>query len=147
MPFEAELVEVPHDMKVIEVKPEIWNKGWVYVAEDCRMELLIVSQRLHFIAEAIDLLCNQFVSVSSLSESATCRLKGRTAGAWVVRRVSHEDAPSLLGERRPRFQRLVLAVVNPRAWKLARTIVKNKDESDCKTDLHYSIQICENDTC
>ena len=96
MPAETKLIEVPSDAQLIEVGPELWSKHWVYIAEDCRMQLLIVSQRLHCIAEAIDQLCNQFVSVSSLSESATCRLKGRTAGSWRVHRVTHADAPSLV---------------------------------------------------
>ena len=116
MPAETKLIEVPSDAQLIEVGPELWSKHWVYIAEDCRMQLLIVSQRLHCIAEAIDQLCNQFVSVSSLSESATCRLKGRTAGSWRVHRVTHADAPSLVTERRPRFARTYLATVNLGSW-------------------------------
>ena len=124
--IEMTIIEVSPDLRVVEVKPELWSKGWVYVTEDCRRTMLIVSQRLHLIAETVDRLCNQFVSVSSLSESATCRLRGgRTAGAWRVRRVSYAEAPSVLLELRPRYERLVIAAINSGAWKMAKVEVQN----------------------
>ena len=134
--IEMTIIEVSPDLRIVEVKPEIWSKGWVYVTEDCRRTMLIVSQRLHLIAETIDRLCNQFVSVSSLSESATCRLRGgRTAGAWRVRRVSYAEAPSVLLELRPRYERLVIAAINPGAWKMAKVEVQKEWEAE---DLYAS---------
>ena len=126
---EMTLADIPPNLRVVEVKPELWSKGWTYLCEDCRRTMLICSQRLHLIAEAIDRLCNQFVSVSSLSESATCRLKGRTAGAWKVRRVSHADAPGVLQELRPRYERLVIAAINVGAWKF-QAVEKQKEKEN-----------------
>ena len=136
MPIEVEpqLIEVPSDLRVVEVQPELWSR-WTYVCEDCRKTMLIVSQRLHLIADAIDTLCNQFISVSSLSESATCRLKGRTAGAWKVRRVKYADAPAVLAELRPRYARLVIACIKPSVWKMTRSEMCKKVESDCQTSV------------
>ena len=130
------LIELSPDLRVVEVKPELWSKGWVYVTEDCRRTMLILSQRLHLIAETIDRLCNQFVSVSSLSESATCRLRGgRTAGAWRVRRVTFDDALSLIQELRPRYTQMVIAAINPGAWKMMRSEMTQNIESNCQREV------------
>ena len=88
------LIEVPDSLMLVEVQPELWSKGWVYVAEDCRRQLLLVAQRLGCLSEAIERLTNETPSIASLSESATLRLrKGRT-GSWLVRRVPREEAPT-----------------------------------------------------
>ena len=130
------LIELSPYHRLVEVKPELWSKGFVYVTEDCRRTMLIVSQRLHLIAETIDRLCNQFVSMSSLSESATCRLRGgRTAGAWRVRRVSFDDALSLIQELRPRYDQVVIAAINPGAWKMIKVEVQKECEAE---DLYAS---------
>ena len=130
------LIELSSDHRLVEVKPELWSKGWVYITEDCRRTVLIVSQRLHLIAETIDRLCNQFVSLSSLSESATCRLRGgRTAGAWRVRRVSYAEAPSVIQELRPRYTQMVIAAINPGAWKMIKVEVQKECEAE---DLYAS---------
>lgn len=129
--IEMTIIEVSPDLRVVEVKPELWSKGWVYVTEDCRRTMLILSQRLHLIAETIDRLCNQFVSVSSLSESATCRLRGgRTAGAWRVRRVTFDDALSLIQELRPRYKQVVIAAINPGAWKMIKVELQKELEAE-----------------
>jgi hypothetical protein len=133
--IEMKLIELSSDHRLVEVKPELWSKGWVYITEDCRRTVLIVSQRLHLIAETIDRLCNQFVSISSLSESATCRRKGRTAGAWKVRRVSYADVPSVLQELRPRYSQVFIAAINPGVWKLMRSEVTQNIESNCQREV------------
>ena len=67
---------------------EVRAKGFVWAAEDVRRQVLILSQRGAHLQAAIEQLCYETVSLTSLCESATCQLrKGRT-GSWRVQRMS-----------------------------------------------------------
>ena len=137
------LIEVPDSLTLVEVHPELWSKGWVYVAEDCRRQLLLVAQRLGCLSEAIERLTNETPSIASLSESATLRLrKGRT-GNWLVRRVPREEAAVYLETRRHLFQRTVIAAINPGAWKLCDHVDEKKLESNCNIE----VSICDQPEC
>ena len=137
------LIEVPATLTLVEVHSEIWSKGWVYVAEDCRRQLLIVAQRLGCLREAIERLTNETPSIASLSESATLRLrKGRT-GNWLVRRVPREKAAVYLETRRHLFLRTVIAAINPAAWKLCDHVDEKKMESNCNIE----VSICDQTEC
>ena len=108
---------------------EIWSKGWVYVCEDVRREVLIASQRLSHLQHAIEVCCNECPSIASLSESATLRLrKGRT-GSFVVRRLARDDAPAYLDERRALFAKTLIAAVSIGAWHVEAVAQKESTPS------------------
>lgn len=105
------------------VHPEMYAKGFCYAAEDVlRRQVVIVAQRMTHVQQAIEDICGEPLSLSSLFESATLKLrKGRT-GSFRVHRLTPEEVPHYLDERRGRFSRIVIAARtgNTRKWHLHR---------------------------
>ena len=120
-----ELVDLPDDQRLVSVEREWYAKGFIYACLDVRRELLILSQRLTFLQQAIEQLCNQTPSFTSLCESASRMHKsGRTAGAWSVVKLLPCQISEFVDEHRVKYRRTVMACDNWRKWKLAPIAVQ-----------------------
>ena len=112
------IFDLPSDRRLTGVQREVRAKGHVWVAEDVRMQWLILSQRSSHLQIAIEKLCNDTVSLTSLSESACLQLrKGRTKG-WQVHRLEPDQLIKYVDERRTKYQKVVIAADYPRKWLL-----------------------------
>ena len=113
------VVDLPVHKRISSVQPEIHSKGHVYVAEDVlRRQILVLAQRMVAVQTVIEDIVGEPCSLASLFESATLRLrKGRT-GSFRVHRLSAEQLPAFLDERRQRFSRVVIATRNLDHWQL-----------------------------
>ena len=60
-----ELVDLPDDQRLVRVEREWYAKGFIYACQDVRRELLILSQRVTYLQQAIEQLCNQTPSMTS----------------------------------------------------------------------------------
>ena len=70
------------------------------------------------VQSAIEHTVGEPCSLASLFESAALKLrKGRT-GSFRVHRLTADELPAFLDETRPRFDKLVIAAVNPAYWRL-----------------------------
>ena len=114
-----ELIDVPHDQRLSRVEREWCSKGYVYACLDVRKELLIVSQRLVHIQRAIETLCNQTPSMTSLFENASrMQKRGRTSGSWSVVKLLLCQISDFVDEHRCKYKRTVIACDNLRKWTL-----------------------------
>ena len=110
------IFDLSDSRRLVDVNREWRAKGSVWAAEDVRFQLLILSQRGSHIQAAIEQLCNETVSLTSLSESACLKLrKGRTK-AWRVHQMAAAEAPAFVDEKRCRYGRVVISADNPRKW-------------------------------
>ena len=110
--------DLPESRRLVDVKREWRAKGSVWATEDVRRQLLILSQRGSHIQAAIEELCNETVSLTSLSESACLQLrKGRTK-AWRVQQMAATEAPAFVDEKRCHYERVVISADNPHKWEL-----------------------------
>ena len=113
------VLELPPNKRLASIRPEIHSKNCYYCAEDVlRRQVLIVAQRMVGIQTAIEDYVGEPVSIASLFESASLKQrKGRT-GSFRVHRLNVEEMPGFLDERRQRFDRVLIAAVNPHKWEL-----------------------------
>ena len=117
---QMELVDLPDDQRLVRVEREWYAKGFIYACQDVRRELLILSQRVTYLQQAIEQLCNQTPSMTSLFENASRMQKsGRTAGAWSVVKLLPGQVSEFVDENRVKYKRVVLACDNWRKWRLA----------------------------
>lgn len=112
-------VDLERDQRLTSVENEIHSKGRVYVAEDvARRQLLVIAQRMINIQHAIEERSGETISLASLFESSSKKLrKGVTSGYRVVR-LSAEALPGYLDERRAHFDKTVISATNPTKWLL-----------------------------
>ena len=114
------MVEMPPDKRVVGVRREYLSKGSVYACLDVRRDVFILSQRMAHVQYAIQALCNQTPSMTSLFECVGHqRRSGRTAGAWSVVRLRRCDVPAFVDEHRHKYKRVMISSDNPRMWTLA----------------------------
>ena len=118
MPADPIVFDLLDDQRLASVKKEWYAKGHIWTAEDVRREVLILSQRMTHLQIAIEELCNETVSLTSLSESACLQLRGGRTKSWHVQRVEPAELPSFVDERRKLYKKVVIAADNPRKWKL-----------------------------
>jgi hypothetical protein len=103
------LFDLPADVRVKAVRGEIHTKGHAYMCEDVRRkQLLVVGQRMRHIQEACEQLCGEACALSSLFESASAALKRGRTGSFAVQRVTRDELPALLEERRRLYGRMML---------------------------------------
>lgn len=120
---DPKIVDLPPDQRVAAVLREWRSKGCVYACLDARKQVLILSQRVSHVQAAIESLCNQRPSMTSLFESVGHRQRrGYTAGTWSVVRLTPADLPAFVDEHRSKYQRVVIASDNPRKWRLSRCV-------------------------
>jgi hypothetical protein len=92
-----------------EWRPQLWDRGKVYIAEDVRGVYQLFSHTMKGLQAGIhDMTCQQ-VSSSSLFEASNGQLKGgTTAGTFTVRSfTSREEAIQYLNQSRGRFEKRV----------------------------------------
>ena len=120
------LIYLQEKDNVFEVRKEIHSKGFVYAAEDCRGQLLVISQRVRFLRDIIDWEIGEHVSEASLFECASGQLKGGQTKSFRVCKMGCADVPLYLQRVRERrtFGKVVLAATNSAKWMVQR------DESD-----------------
>ena len=112
------MFELPSTKRLASVRPEIHSKKHIYCAEDMRRQWLIVAQRMAAVQSTIQDEVGEPVSLASLFESATLKLrKGRT-GSFRVHKLSPDELPAFLDEQRPHFERVVIASNNLDLWHL-----------------------------
>ena len=112
-------VEIPDHQRVASIENEIYSKGFCYAAEDvARRQLLVVAQRMVNVQRAIEEQCGESISLASLFESATMKLRKGKTGSFRVVKLAPSEVPSYLDERRPHFDRLVIAASNADKWRL-----------------------------
>lgn len=130
-----ELVDLPDDKRLVSVEREWYAKGFIYACLDVRRELLILSQRLTFLQQAIEQLCNQTPSFTSLCESASRMHKsGRTAGTWSVVKLLPCQISEFVDEHRVKYRRTVMACDNWRKWKLAPVAAQTDGQSEAQDE-------------
>ena len=111
------IFEIDVDCALKHVKEQPYYRGHLIVAEDARRQFLIISQSMSGIAAAIDEVCNQTVSETSLYESARRQLRrGRTGGCWSVVRLPRDDGIAHYNQSRTKYERRVVVAWNPLAW-------------------------------
>lgn len=114
------ILNLPGDQRVTRIAPERNSKGNLYVAEDLsRHQVLICAQKMANIQAAIETLfpCES-TSLASLFEASSFKLRKGKTGAWAVRRLAPDEAPTYLDEKRAHFGRTVIAATNPAHWHL-----------------------------
>ena len=113
------IVEVPVDQCVNQIEPERCCRGNLYVCEDVsRRQIMILAQKVANIQSALETLGWETPATSSLFDaSANKHRKGKT-GAWAVHRLTSDELPRFVAERRKHFARTVIAATNPQAWQL-----------------------------
>jgi hypothetical protein len=97
--------------------------GNMYVCEDAeRHQLMILSQKVKNIQDALDALGWDAPAASSLFDAASYKQRKGKTGAWAVHKLSSEDLPRFVAERRRHFARTVIAATDPSAWQLTRGV-------------------------
>ena len=120
------IVDVPGDQRVASIHPERYSNGNLYVCEDLRRrQVLICAQKMANIQAAIEALfpCES-ASLASLFEASSLRLKKGKTGAFAVRRLAPDEAPTYLDEKRHHFDRTVIAATNPAKWQLQEQVTR-----------------------
>lgn len=103
-------VEIPDHQRVASIENEIHSKGHIYAAEDVsRRQLLVIAQRMINVQRVIEEQCGECISLASLFESATMKLRKGKTGSFRVVKLSPAEVPSYLDERRAHFGKLVIA--------------------------------------
>lgn len=102
-------------LKAVEIQP--FFRGDLILCEDARRQYLLISQSMPGIARALDEVCGQTVSETSLYESARRQLRrGRTGGCWSVLRLPCTEAIAHYNEQRAKYKQCVVAAWRPSAW-------------------------------
>ena len=115
------ILNLPNNQRVASIENEIYSKGHCYLAEDvARRQLLVVAQRMVNVQRAIEEQCGESISLASLFESATMKLRKGKTGSFRVVRLPPSEVPSYLDERRGHYDRLVIAATVPDKWRLAQ---------------------------
>ena len=117
------MLDLPDDKRVALIESEMYSKGHCYVAEDMvRRQLIVIGQRMVHIQSAIEEHCGEVISLASLFESATLKLRKGTTKSFRVVRMPPSDVPKYLDERRAQFDKLVIAASNADKWQLQSTV-------------------------
>ena len=114
-----QIVDLSPSDRLGDIGNEIYAKGNVFAAEDVtRRQLLVLWQKMANIQHAIEECVGEGLSLASLFEAASMKIrKGRT-GSFRVVRLRKEDVADYLNERKAHFQRVCIATNNPNRWVL-----------------------------
>ena len=114
-----QIVDLGPDQRLASIANEIYAKGNVFAAEDItRRQLLVLGQKMTNIQHAIEECVGEDLSLASLFEAASMKIrKGRT-GSFRVVRMHKEDVGAYLNERMGHFQRVCIATTDPNRWPL-----------------------------
>lgn len=108
-------VDAAKTLKHVEDQP--YFRGDLLMAEDARRHYLIVATSMSGVARALDEVCNQSVSETSLYESARRQLRrGRTGGCWSVVRLPLDQAIAHYNAQRAKYAERVAVAWRPSAW-------------------------------
>ena len=113
------MVEILDHQRIASVDTEIHSKGSCYAAEDVtRRQLLVIAQRMINVQKVIEEECGESISLASLFESATMKLRKGKTGSFRVIKLAPSDVPRYLDERRAHFGKLIIATSNADKWRL-----------------------------
>ena len=114
-----EIVDLAPNDRLAAIGNEIYAKGNVFAAEDVtRRQLLVLGQKMANIQLAIEECVGEGLSLASLFEAASMKIrKGRT-GSFRVVKLRKEDVADYLAERKAQFQRVCIATTDPARWSL-----------------------------
>ena len=113
-----ETVHVDATKTLKHVEPQPYFRGDLLMAEDARRHYLIIAASMSAIAHALDQVCNQTVSETSLYESARRQLRrGRTGGCWNIVRLPRDDAIAHYNAQRGNYAQRIVVAWRPSAWK------------------------------
>lgn len=112
-------VEILDHQRVASIENEIYSKGHCYAAEDvARHQLLVIAQRMVNVQKAIEEQCGESISLASLFESASMKLRKGKTGSFRVVKLAPAEVPRYLDEHRSHYDRLVIAASAPDKWQL-----------------------------
>lgn len=131
---QMELVNLPDDQRLVRVEREWYAKGFIYACQDVRRELLILSQRVTYLQQAIEQLCNQTPSMTSLFENASRMQKSGRTGAWSVVKLLPCQISEFVDENRVKYKRVVMACDNWRKWRLAPIAAAAQIAEECELE-------------
>ena len=112
----CELVHIPVDNGLVKVEPEPFYRGMLVIAEDRRREYIIISQSARGVQTAIEELCNQTISKSSLHESCRREHRKGVTGGWSIARLERDAAIVHWNSRKGLFTKRVVAAWRDSAW-------------------------------
>lgn len=118
MGVDPTLIPVPDGQRLDKVKREMYGRGNVFCAEDCRRDLLIVAQRVASLITAIEDTTGECPNKSCLYDSANALLRRGRHGSFRVSKLTPTDLPKWLDHTRARYQRVVIAANNPKCWEI-----------------------------
>ena len=112
----CELLQIPVDKALAKVEPECYYRGTLVIAEDRRREYIIISQSARGVQTAIEELCNQTISKSSLHESCRREHRKGVTGGWSIARLERDAAIVHWNSRKGLFTKRVVAAWRDSAW-------------------------------
>ena len=108
--------EVDQSLTIVDIGPQLWDRGKVYIAEDVRKTYQFVSHTMSGLKVAIESTTKQRVSTSSLFEAVHKKLVGEiTGGTFMVRCLPRADAVAYLNETRGAYTHRIASLINPTA--------------------------------
>lgn len=108
--------ELDQSLTIVDIGPQLWDRGKIYVAEDVRKTYQFVSHTVGGVKVAIESTTQQRVSTSSLFEAVNKKLVGDvTGGTFAVRCLPRADAVAYLNETRGTYEHRIAALINPTA--------------------------------
>ena len=108
--------ELDQTATIVDIGPQLWDRGKVYVAEDVRKTYQFVSHTVGGLKVAIESTTQQRISTSSLFEAVHKKLVGEvTGGTFTVRCLPRADAVAYLNETRGAYEHRIASLINPTA--------------------------------
>ena len=108
--------ELDQTLTTVDIGPQLWDRGKVYIAEDVRKTYQFISHSDGGLKAAIESTTRQRVSTSSLFEAVHKKLVGDvTGGTFTVRCLPRADAVAYLNETRGAYEHRIASLINPTA--------------------------------
>ena len=112
----CQLLHAPVDKALAKVESEPFCRGTLCIAEDRRREYIIISSSARGVQTAIEELCNQTISKSSLHESCRREHRKGVTGGWSIARLERDAAMVHWNSRKALFAKRVVAAWRGSAW-------------------------------
>lgn len=112
----CQLVPAPVDKVLVKVEPEPFYRGTLVIAEDRRREYIFISQSARGIQTAIEEMCCQTISKSSLHEGCRRQHRKGVTGGWLIARLERDAAIAHWNSRRGQFSKRIVAAWCASAW-------------------------------
>ena len=108
--------ELDQTLTIVDIRPQLWDRGKVYIAEDVRKTYQLFSHTVGGLKVAIESTAKQCVSTSSLFEAVHQKLIGDvTGGTFTVRCLPRADAVAYLNETHGAYEHRIASLINPTA--------------------------------